>query len=111
MNALRRRFLRQCRQRKIGLKCYIFLCIFRDIRGGTLRYSTPIVANHLFFKAESTIESITNKMIDDFEDVLLDYLSGKPEKALKMFAETNKWFDWMGKQEPEIQILDINSLC
>ena len=46
-------------------------------------------------------------MIDDFEDVLLDYLSGKPEKALKMFVETNKWFDWIGKQEPEIQILDI----
>lgn len=28
MNALKRRFLRQCRQRKIGIKCYIFLCLF-----------------------------------------------------------------------------------
>ncbi len=98
MNALKRRFLRQCRQRKIGLKCYIFLCIFRDIHRGTL-YSTPIVASHLFFNVESKIDYIHNKMIEDITDNLLDYLI-KPK-------ETNKWFDWIGKQEPEIQILDI----
>jgi len=93
MTRARRVFLRRIRQRKIGLKCYIFLCLltekFINFRSWIFndRLKRRIFGNHLYFSQEPQI-SVPKEIKRDF------IYKG--------------WLDWIGF-EPEIVWKDIET--
>ena len=68
MTRARRVFLRRIKRRKIGLKCYIFLCLLKREMTRLLRYVDPAIAVHPYMKCDVVFK----RAVDQFY-VCLDH--------------------------------------